>query len=772
MSLTYSAAVEQTITAGEQIHQIVNGTATTEVTVEDGSKVPSVRKALLDNFYFKDPIAWQVGQTENVFNQLRKFTDGSWWYAPSATASNPVSMGSTPVGDSLWKIYDFDAIGKLEPRIDEALRRSYAEAGYNLVAGSFEAGGTVSAATDVLLYGSQGKAYAWGGTFPKVVPPSSSPASTGGVGAGAWVDRTDVTLRGEVDGIATARALNVNVDSIIYSTDTVTVLDNVLYIYDTTAQTTWAKPSSVGAGETIVSIVGSTLTTNVTTYTLVKTKTENTTVDARVFGVVADGVNDDTAAVQAAFAALREKSNGVDSLYFPAGTIRITSTVNVDEIAGGRAFGAGQGRDYSLANSASNSSRFKWDGDTTSPMFLLNGVTNTSFERLSFIGKSSTKSDTHALIELRESTYGIPTGFIDFFGTTFKDAEIGVQAGTLFDDTNCADVNFYFTSMNNLTDGLRVNTQQGLNYLFNFVNAGNCVNVFNLERGGSLAASMVVGSGTENVLTLGRGGPNVGVCELNTVRIEKGARITDTAPKIINCPDSAGAYTSDFIVNVSGVNTEVRTWTGYHNELHNGVKVNFNGVRAQVNFINASSTGTRKTSATVYGSIFNENNPAIAAYITVDAYSSVLVANDNKSLTGSEVTNDYRHGITSKGITLATDLVWVDVFNITLPGGSSSLGIIADISAVQILQGAGTRACHLKAALMRLSGNPFVEYITPLVTIPSASSSKIELQAVGGGSGNIKIQARRVNGSSSTIKVSMSIAKSEINDSSIVITMV
>ena len=109
MALTYQAAVEQTISAGEQIHQIVNGTATTEVTVEDGSKVPSIRKALLDNFYFKDPIAWQVGQTENVFNQLRKFTDGSWWYAPSATASNPISMGVTPVGDPLWKIYAFRA---------------------------------------------------------------------------------------------------------------------------------------------------------------------------------------------------------------------------------------------------------------------------------------------------------------------------------------------------------------------------------------------------------------------------------------------------------------------------------------------------------------------------------------------------------------------------------------------------------------------------------------------------------------------------------------
>lgn len=176
MASTYQESVEQTITAGEQIHQIVNGTATTEVTVEDGSKVPSIRKALLDNFYFKDPITWQVGQTENVFNQLRQFTNGSWWYAPSATASNPISMGSTPVGDPLWKIYDFDAIGKLTPQLREALRRSYADAGYNLVDGSFEAGGTLVNTNDVLLQERTGKAFSGPAG---IVAAGTSPASGG-----------------------------------------------------------------------------------------------------------------------------------------------------------------------------------------------------------------------------------------------------------------------------------------------------------------------------------------------------------------------------------------------------------------------------------------------------------------------------------------------------------------------------------------------------------------------------------------------------------------
>lgn len=101
----------------------------------------------------------------------------------------------------------------LRADLHEALRRSYAEAGYQLVVGSFESGGAITTITEILLYEASGQAYAWEGALPKVVPPASSPASTGGVANGAWRPVGDITLRGdlaeptgaELIGIGTSR---------------------------------------------------------------------------------------------------------------------------------------------------------------------------------------------------------------------------------------------------------------------------------------------------------------------------------------------------------------------------------------------------------------------------------------------------------------------------------------------------------------------------------------------------------------------------------------
>lgn len=68
----------------------------------------------------------------------------------------------------------------------EALRRSYAEAGYNLVDGSFKAGGTITTATDVLLYEADGKAYSFSGILPHTVDGDSAPSDE----TGMWTDRS------------------------------------------------------------------------------------------------------------------------------------------------------------------------------------------------------------------------------------------------------------------------------------------------------------------------------------------------------------------------------------------------------------------------------------------------------------------------------------------------------------------------------------------------------------------------------------------------------
>ena len=101
---TFQEATEIAIEASNQLHSVINGDANAEVIVEDGSKIPSVRKAMVDSLYFKPPIAWAQGGYEDTFSQLRAF-NGSWWFSPTATTSTPSLMDATPVGDSSWVLF-------------------------------------------------------------------------------------------------------------------------------------------------------------------------------------------------------------------------------------------------------------------------------------------------------------------------------------------------------------------------------------------------------------------------------------------------------------------------------------------------------------------------------------------------------------------------------------------------------------------------------------------------------------------------------------------
>lgn len=104
----YALAEERIHTTSKNLHEVFNGDANTQVLAENGY-VPSVRKALVDSFYFKDPIDWSQGSRETLFNQPRRFTnpqnkaDVTFWYAAAATQSNPVLMTSSPFTSPDWQ---------------------------------------------------------------------------------------------------------------------------------------------------------------------------------------------------------------------------------------------------------------------------------------------------------------------------------------------------------------------------------------------------------------------------------------------------------------------------------------------------------------------------------------------------------------------------------------------------------------------------------------------------------------------------------------------
>lgn len=108
-STTFEQAVELAIFSANQLHNVINGDATSTVESEDGD-IPSLRYALVNNFYFRSPIAWSEGNTAVVFNQLYYFTSlndrvSGLYYAPSATATNPITLGSSPIGDPNFVLY-------------------------------------------------------------------------------------------------------------------------------------------------------------------------------------------------------------------------------------------------------------------------------------------------------------------------------------------------------------------------------------------------------------------------------------------------------------------------------------------------------------------------------------------------------------------------------------------------------------------------------------------------------------------------------------------
>ena len=80
----------------------------------------------------------------------------------------------------------------------EALRRTYAESGFDLLKATFKTGAAIGNRNHVLVDDTTGIAYSWGGYLPHFVPENSTLESSGGIGNLAWTARDLSSLRAEL----------------------------------------------------------------------------------------------------------------------------------------------------------------------------------------------------------------------------------------------------------------------------------------------------------------------------------------------------------------------------------------------------------------------------------------------------------------------------------------------------------------------------------------------------------------------------------------------
>lgn len=165
------------------------GTATNPVTGQTQQTLPSILADL--GFDVQSWTSSTGGVLASANQVFLNDTPGSLglgdYYAWGGTFPKTVPAGTDPALPTSGYIMRSSRLAGVQAR--EALRRSYAEASYNLVDGSFEAGGALVNTNDVLLQERTGKAF-------------SGPAGTVAAGtnpaSGGFVDRSRGLLRSEL----------------------------------------------------------------------------------------------------------------------------------------------------------------------------------------------------------------------------------------------------------------------------------------------------------------------------------------------------------------------------------------------------------------------------------------------------------------------------------------------------------------------------------------------------------------------------------------------
>jgi hypothetical protein len=139
------------------------------------------------------------------------------------------------------------------------------------------------------------------------------------------------------------------------------------------------------------------------------------------FGAVGDGVTDDTIAFQYALNALESPTSHASVLYIPAGTYKITSSLNYIS-TNCNTYCTGK----SIIGESPANTILKWHGDATgSAMLTLDGISRMQFDRLTLDGSGAEITLVNETMH-QGCCYD---GSNEYSDDVFENAAIGIQAG-------------------------------------------------------------------------------------------------------------------------------------------------------------------------------------------------------------------------------------------------------------------------------------------------------------------------------------------------------
>lgn len=232
------------------------------------------------------------------------------------------------------------------------------------------------------------------------------------------------------------------------------------------------------------------------------------------FGAVGDGRTDDTNAIQEALSKVN-LMGGV--LQFPAGTYRVTRTLEISKTKGRGLILSGAGSRPINASGFSDkaATTLLWDGEEGGTLMLLGGLAGLTLRDMNFDGQRKAGILMHSRhVESWGSMLNL------FQNLHFYRADVGIQLGERAGEHTNSDFLLEFITFRNLRIGMLVTNDQGVDFLMNYLFALSVGTVLDFKRGGNLTVNNAQMTNCPLFLDIGGGGRNAGTFVLTTVRVE------------------------------------------------------------------------------------------------------------------------------------------------------------------------------------------------------------------------------------------------------------